>query len=101
MEANAQGKFWPLHDLLFQRQGSLDPDGLRAMAREVGLDMNRFEEAVFKDHRHLAEIQADQGEGQKLGVQGTPTFFINGQKAVGAMPFEQFRAMIEQALAGR
>jgi protein-disulfide isomerase len=84
-----QGKFWQYHDLLF--------DKLVGFAKELGLDMTKFEPCL-KNDQTLARVQADQEEGSEAGVRGTPTFFINSVPLVGAQPIENFRSAIEQAL---
>ncbi len=97
-----QGKFWEYHDLLFaqqkgENQGAFSKDNLVAFAKQLGLDMGQFEPCL-RDDKTLARVQADTQEGQKFGVSGTPTFFINGRPLVGAQPIEAFQKMIEQAL---
>jgi protein-disulfide isomerase len=98
-----QGKFWEYHDKLYnsqqgENQGAFNKDKLIAFAQEMGLDMAKFEPCV-NDEQTLDRVQADVAEGQGLGVRGTPNFFINGQPISGALPFEQFQEVIEQALA--
>ncbi|HZY40700.1 MAG TPA: DsbA family protein, partial [Anaerolineae bacterium] len=66
-------------------------------AKEMGLDMAKFEPCLQNDET-LARVQADTQEGQKAGVRGTPTFFINGQPLVGAQPIEAFQAVLTQQL---
>lgn len=97
-----QGKFWDYHDLLFTRQngenqGAFNKDKLVGFAKEMGLDMAKFEPCLQNDET-LARVQADTQEGQKAGVRGTPTFFINGQPLVGAQPIEAFQAVLTQQL---
>jgi protein-disulfide isomerase len=99
-----QGKFWAYHDLLFGRQngenqGAFTKDNLIGFGKELGLDMAQFEPCVRED-KTLARVQEDTQEGQKFGVRGTPTFFVNGRPMVGAQPIEAFQKMIEQALKG-
>ena len=64
----------------------------------MGLDATTFA-ACVNDEATLARVQADTEEGQQLGVRGTPNFFVNGRPLSGALPFEQFQQVIEQALA--
>jgi protein-disulfide isomerase len=98
MAANEQGKFWEMHDKLFANQQQLDRPSLEKYAQEIGLNMARFKSALdgskFKDR-----IQKDSAEGMKVGANGTPTFFINGQKVEGAQPFDSFKAVIDRELA--
>jgi protein-disulfide isomerase len=97
-----QGKFWEYHDLLFTRQngenqGAFNKDKLTGFAKEMGLDMTKFEPCLTNDET-LARVQADTQEGQQAGVRGTPTFFINGQPLVGAQPITAFQTMLTQLL---
>lgn len=97
-----QGKFWDYHDLLFTRQngenqGAFNKDKLTGFAKEMGLDMTKFEPCLTNDET-LARVQADTQEGQAAGVRGTPTFFINGQPLVGAQPLTAFQTVLTQQL---
>ncbi len=99
-----QGKFWQFHDLLFDKQsgenqGAFNKDKLLGFAQELKLDMTKFEPCLNQDQT-ADRVQADSQEGQKAGVRGTPTFFINGKPLVGAQPIEAFQAAIESALNG-
>ena len=76
--AELQGKFWEMHDLLFQSQRSLADDDLASHARAIGLDEDRFR-ADFTDRKGLPRIEADVASGVRNGVEGTPSIFINGQ----------------------
>jgi protein-disulfide isomerase len=76
--AELQGKFWEMHDLLFQSQHALADEDLAAHAREIGLDEARFR-ADFADRKGLARIEADVASGVRNGVEGTPSLFINGK----------------------
>jgi protein-disulfide isomerase len=82
MCANDQGKFWNMHASLYanwngENQGNLSDRRLQAMAESVGLDMNAFN-TCFNANKFKADIQADFDKGQKMGVNGTPTVFVNG-----------------------
>ncbi len=97
-----QGKFWEYHDLLFSRQngenqGAFNKDKLSGFAKEMGLDMAKFDPCLTNDET-LARVQADTQEGQAAGVRGTPTFFINGQALVGAQPLQAFQQVLTQQL---
>ena len=102
--AAEQGKFWAYHDVLFQRFGArtidYTPAGLGGYAAGLQLDREKFD-ACLRDEKITARINADRQEGNRLGVRGTPTFFVNGQQLVGAQPYEAFKAAIDAALAGR
>jgi protein-disulfide isomerase len=77
LAAQRQGKFWPLHDLLFENFNKLNPQKIRELAEQAGLDMNRFDQDQ-KDAKLQQRIDADIQEGQRVGVRGTPTIFVNG-----------------------
>jgi protein-disulfide isomerase len=95
--AGKQGKFWEMHDKLFSNQQGLSPETYDKYAQELGLDMNKFH-ATISDPATEAAIKADSEQGQKLGANGTPTFFIDGRKLVGAQPAEQFKTIIDDEL---
>jgi protein-disulfide isomerase len=99
MAAHEQGKFWEFHDELFKRQGELGPALYEEVAKKLGLNLERFR-AVIQSHKYAAHIQADMNAGNAVGAQGTPTFFINGKKLVGAQPIDAFRQVIDAELAG-
>src|SRR5712691_2927396 len=99
MAAHEQGKFWEFHDALFKKQLQLGPALYDDLARQLGLDMDRFRGAI-QARKHAAHIQADIAAGNAVGAQGTPTFFINGKKLVGAQPIDAFKQLIEAELAG-
>lgn len=82
LAAREQVKFWPMHDLLFAHQSSLKIDNLRAYAKELNLDMNQFDQALVT-HKFAGQIAADRALGVKAGVNGTPTFFVDGQAFSG------------------
>ena len=93
-----QGKFWQYHDSLFQNQGRLDAVGLKAQARDVGLDGAAFDRCL-ESGKYTEAVKKAFDEGMGLGVTGTPTFVINGQKVVGAQPFSALKAVIDAELA--
>lgn len=97
LAAGRQGKFWEMHDLIFANQHTLKRDNLLAEARSLNLDMDRFT-ADLDSADVKRQLEADKKEGQELGVNGTPAFFINGKSFSGAMPMEQFQAAINNAL---
>ncbi len=96
--AREQGKFWEMHDKLFQNQQSLSAPAFEGFAREIGLDLPRFK-ASLADPRLRERIQADQQLAGRVGANGTPTFFVNGERVVGAQPFESFKVVIDKKLA--
>ncbi|BDG03963.1 DsbA family protein [Anaeromyxobacter oryzae] len=98
--AREQGKFWPMHDRLFENQRLLSDQLYAQTARELGLDVARFEEAR-RAPRAKARIAEDQALAAKVGAQATPTLFVNGVKIEGAVPFEMIKAEIDRQLTAR
>lgn len=100
LAAHEQGKFWEMHDKLFENQQNLDRSDLEKYAQELGLDMDKFKAALDLG-KFKADIQADINYGNSIpgGGMGTPTFFINGRKIAGAYPFEEFDKLIQKALS--
>jgi len=105
MCAAEQGKFWEYHEMLFanwngENQGAFADNRLLAFAEFLGLDMNQFE-SCFEENRYKDQIQDDFRAGQQIGVQGTPSVFVNGQQvAPGFVPsYQQMQEAIEAALA--
>lgn len=107
--ANRQGKFWEYHDVLFnkgQADGTgLDKASLEKYASELGLNngsfgfgKNKFNQCL-SDNSTLEAVQSDTTEGSRVGVTGTPTFYINGVQLVGAQPITAFETAIEAALS--
>ncbi|QGG97134.1 thioredoxin domain-containing protein [Actinomarinicola tropica] len=102
--AAAQGRFEEMYDLLFETQpqwGESDQsqeDVFFGLAEDLGLDMEQFR-GVYDDPATLEKIRRDKADGQALGVTGTPTFFLDGEK-VEVESFEELQAMIEQAIGG-
>ncbi|HEX9049973.1 MAG TPA: thioredoxin domain-containing protein [Anaeromyxobacter sp.] len=98
--AREQGKFWQMHDLLFASQRELSPDLYDRAARELGLDLRKFQDAT-RSGRLKGRIQEDQQIAARIGAQATPTMFVNGEKIEGAVPFETVKAVIDRKLAAR
>ena len=96
--AEKQGKFWEFHDKLFANQKELTLDAYKRHARELKLDVARFEKDLA-DLELKKRIDADKAEAQSLGVTGTPGFFVNGRFLNGAKPFEEFAKLINAELA--
>lgn len=95
--ARKQGKFWEYHDKLFANQSRLGPDDLKQYAKDLELDLKRFETDLLNSE-DKKRIEADVAEAGTLGVNGTPGIFINGRYISGAQPFERFAAIIDQEL---
>jgi protein-disulfide isomerase len=98
--ANAQGKFWEYHAKLFANQNDLSADKLTAYAEQVGLDKAKFTDCMAKKP-YTAAIDKDMADAQKVGVNGTPAFFINGRMLSGAQPFEKFKEIIDDELSSK
>jgi NhaA family Na+:H+ antiporter len=95
--AGAQGKFWEMYDYLFQHQTELDKDHLIEYARELGLDLIQFE-GDLDEHKYAAKVNEDFLSGVRSGVNGTPTFFINGKRYDGSWDFESLIDAIKKPL---
>lgn len=95
--AGRQGKFWEFHDLLFQNQRELGDEKFTELASSLGLDIAKFD-ADYKSSEVAREVASDMSEARRLGVTGTPGFFVNGKFTSGAKPFESFKAMVDEAL---
>src|SRR3989304_1236601 len=97
--ANEQGAYWQYHDKLFSYEYDLGKDAYLAYASELGLDMTNFSECL-ETGRYADEVAADLEYAQSLGGNSTPTFYINGIFVQGALPYENFKSLIDQELAG-
>jgi len=95
--AEKQGKFWEMHDILFANQTALEEKNILNYAKEIGLDMNKFREDL-KSSKVQEVLDSDKRIAERLGIGGTPTFFINGKQIFGAKPYEEFKAIIEEEL---
>jgi protein-disulfide isomerase len=93
--ARAQGRFWDMHDLLFAHQDALDPDDLYGYAAELGLDLERFSEEL-RTRKHAPKVASDVGSADESGVTGTPTFFVNGRRHLGAYDHETLTRAVER-----
>jgi protein-disulfide isomerase len=82
LAAQAQGKFWELHDKMYANFRMINRARINVWAAEAGLDMNRFR-ADLDSHKYAAHVKAEEQEGEVAGVEGTPTFYINGKKFNG------------------
>ncbi len=98
--AREQGKFWPMHDKLFENQQALSDATYERAAKEIGLDVGRWKSA-YESKKYQARVEEDRRLATSLGVNGTPTMFVNGEQVVGAVPFETLKAKIDQRLGAR
>jgi diadenylate cyclase len=94
--AASQGRFWEMHDLLYERQGELGEEDLMGYAAELGLDLRRFEEDLANDH-HAWRIEEDRLGGDRAGVRGTPTLFVNGVRYTGTLDLDRLLIAVEEA----
>ena len=95
--AHEQGKFWEFHDKVFGNQQKMTHDDMVAYARELKLDVSRFEKSITQGSGK-PQIDADAAEAKSLGATGTPAFFINGKYLSGAKPFNEFANVINAEL---
>ncbi|HEY3160505.1 MAG TPA: thioredoxin domain-containing protein [Vicinamibacterales bacterium] len=96
--AREQGKFWELHDKMFGNQSALQPDALKKYAADAGLDSAKFNQCLDTS-KYEARVQDAIRAGGHLGIQSTPTVFVNGRPINGAQPIEVFQAVIDEELA--
>lgn len=97
--AYKQNKFWELFKLLFENTGNLARENVLELSKKVDLNQSQFQECVAdKDNSIRNEIQSDIQDGQRVGVNGTPAFFVNGIFVEGAQPYEVFEKIIEEEL---
>jgi protein-disulfide isomerase len=97
--AAEQDGYWEFNELLFNSEQGLSSDAYQQYAEEIGLDMESFTECL-DSNRYEDEVLADFEFASQLGIRSTPTFFINGIALVGAQPYEVFKQVIDQELAG-
>ncbi len=97
LAAGMQGKFWEMHDKLFENQKALQPEQVDGYAKDLGLDMEKYKKDVnskaVKD-----QVDADMKLATKVGARGTPNFMINGKQLSGAQPLDRFTAVIDEQL---
>ncbi len=96
--AAAQGQFWPMHDLVYENQQRLDAEDLLAYAGRLGLDVERFERELG-EHAHAERVHEDFMSGVRSGVNGTPTFFMNGVRHDDSFDLETMLAALRRAAA--
>jgi protein-disulfide isomerase len=96
--ANEQGKYWEYHDALFADQSKLAVADLLVTAERLGLQGDVFK-TCLDSGKYAAEVSKDMEEGMKAGVNGTPSFFINGIPVAGAQRYEVFSEIIDRELA--
>jgi len=94
--AGRQAKFWEMHSKLYESRGQLGDERIRAYSRELRLDMDRFARDI-KSKDFEAHIRQQRLEGARSGVNGTPTFFVNGSRYDGAFTYEALSAAVGAA----
>jgi protein-disulfide isomerase len=102
--ANDQGKYWQYHDKVYREQDKgedglvrFKPADLKKWARDIGLDAAAFNGCV-DSQKYKDEVAKDKADGDAVGIQGTPTFFINGHVIGGAQPYPVFKTLIDDLL---
>lgn len=97
--ASEQGKFWEMHDKLFDMNdaGTLSVENFKKAAGELKLKQSQFDDCLDND-KYANKVKADETEGGQYGVNGTPATFVNGQLVSGALPYDSFKAVIDAAL---
>jgi protein-disulfide isomerase len=98
--AREQDKYWDYHDRLFQDAKDLTPDKLKRYAADLQLDTAAFD-ACLDSGKYAAAVRQDMAQGAELGVNSTPSFFVNGRFLSGAQPFSAFQALIDEVLASK
>ncbi|HEY0301830.1 MAG TPA: Na+/H+ antiporter NhaA [Rhizomicrobium sp.] len=98
--ASRQGKFWEMHDALFEAEPPLNPDTVRAIARRIGLDMAQFERDLA-DESLKARVAEDLEEGRRNGVTGTPSFFVDGLRYDGAWDYHSMLEELQRPVAAQ
>lgn len=96
--AGEQGKYWDMHAVLMDNQTKLSDTDLAGFAQGVGVDMDKWT-TCLKDPAQEAEVKKDMEDASAVGVTGTPAFFINGVLLSGAVPYDQFKSIIDKELA--
>ena len=95
--ANQQGTFWEMHDKIFEFQRQMSDAKYLEYAAEIGLDVDLFKKDL-KSAKVKARVDTDSLAAAKLGVTGTPAFFVNGRYLSGAQPFSSFKRLIDEEL---
>jgi protein-disulfide isomerase len=96
--AASQARFWEMHDLLYENQQALLVEDLRAHAGRLSLDVATFERELA-EHVHAARVREDFMSGVRSGVNGTPTFYVNGVRHDGSYDLETLLGVLEEAAA--
>ena len=95
--AQQQGKFWEMHDALFAHRRDLSMPAITSLAKNLGLDMQRFQ-ADLNSQATKNTVLKDMDDGDKAGVEGTPSVYINGRKYNGSLELEPMKKIIDEQL---
>jgi protein-disulfide isomerase len=96
--AGDQGRFWEYHDRLFANQSALQPAALKGHASDMRMDTAQFN-ACLDESKYAERVRAGMEMGTRLGVDSTPTMYINGRAVAGAYPYETLAAIVDEELA--
>jgi protein-disulfide isomerase len=96
--ASSQGRFWEMHDLLYENQRRLEDQDLHAYAEQLGLDVDLFDKELA-EHVHAPRVREDFMSGVRSGVNGTPSFYVNGVRHDDSYDLETLLAALERAAA--
>lgn len=95
--AGDNGKFWEMHDILYENQNYLEDRNLVGYAKQLGIEVEKFENA-FSDSKYAEKVEDDLESGLRSGVNGTPSFFVNGQKYNGDYRSEDFLDLLKSMI---
>jgi protein-disulfide isomerase len=98
LAAGDQGKYWEMHDLLFERWREYDEASLTRNARDIGLNLERFKESM-NSKKHAEDLERNYRQAVAQHVHVTPTFLINGKKYDGELTYEEFKKILEEELS--
>jgi protein-disulfide isomerase len=96
--AGEQGKYWEMHDQMFANQRALNVPELKQYATALGLDAAKFNQCLDSG-KHAGLVASGTAQGEKMGVNSTPTLYVNGRPLIGAQPFEAFKQIIDEELS--
>lgn len=97
--ASSQGKFWEMHDKIFVMNGneSVNVESFKQAARDLKLNMDEYN-SCMDNHKMKGKVDADKASGEAIGVNGTPGAFVNGTGSSGAVPYSEFKQIVDEKL---
>ncbi|MFW0862590.1 MAG: DsbA family protein [Candidatus Komeilibacteria bacterium] len=95
--ADEQNAFWTYHDKLFTEQDNLSKDNLFAIAENLGMNMDQFKKC-FDSEKYASQVRRDMNDGAELEIEGTPTFFANGEMLSGVLRYDQWKIILDAFL---